>query len=1175
MIMSDEAARSLLQPDRSAARSRTVGLLVGSAEDKYENALLRGISDMVRPAGVNLICFTSGALRSLHGFEAQRNVLYDLVNANNVDGLIISGTLAHAVGLADMVVLCRRYQPLPLITVALQLENVPSIMVDSRQGMEAVVEHLVTAHRYRRLAFLSGPRGQQEADERFQAYVAVLTRHKITIDPELVLNGDYTYDSGAAVLQALLDRRSVCFDAIVSANDSMALGALKVLQARGVRVPEEVALTGFDDMEDGRFSLPPLTTVRQSAYLQGREAARLMLSRLQGIEPAANTIMPSMLIVRQSCGCAEQSVALAAVPDLPASPIAHEQDGDRSAATIEALVKAASFLPFDLAVDWSQRLYTAFMAEIEEERSGLFLKTLDDLLRLSQSSDDDGGVWHNVLSELRTLLLPVLNETGQSARAENLWQQGRTLIGERARLRQARWRVQTEQRAAILREISEAMVTSFKLADVLDVIAWELPRLNVTACYLSLFDDPRVSVEQARLILAYDLQGRHSLPRDGERFSSRQLVPPDRLRCVTPYNLVVEALYSKEERLGFVLFEVDAPGSSVCGALRGQLSSALQGVILLEQRRLAEAALQQQQSQLEQLVEARTLALSETNAQLQQEIMERTQAEAALLQSQMISAAMALIARQLLAAADWHDQIQVVLAQLGQASHATHVYVFENHRHGDGELLTSQRYEWVAPGFPPEIDDPRLQNVRVFQPEFEDWYEPLQHGEPFYSSSQDFSEQWADSLKQRGIKTLLDVPIFVNGRWWGIIGFDDCVNELAWSQMEINALRTAADILGAAIQRQWIEGQLRESEERYRLISEVISDYTFSTALDAQGEMRLDWVAGAFEKITGYAYEEYVAHGGWLAALHPDDVEQDTRDMDMLRINRPVITEVRTITKSGEVRWVRVYAHPVWNERENQLAGIYGAVQDITERKQAEAEREALIRELEARNAELERFAYTVSHDLKAPLITIRGFLGFVEQEARAGDWDRLAADMTRIVEATDKMRRLLDELLELSRIGRMMNPSEAVPFAVIVQEALNLAQGRLEASGARIEIQPALPVVHGDRVRLVEVVQNLVDNACKFMGDQAEPKISIGQRGTDRDGKPILFVSDNGLGIDPQYHEQVFGLFNKLDPRSEGTGIGLALVKRIVEVHGGRIWVESEPGQGSTFYFTVPVSYP
>jgi signal transduction histidine kinase len=165
-------------------------------------------------------------------------------------------------------------------------------------------------------------------------------------------------------------------------------------------------------------------------------------------------------------------------------------------------------------------------------------------------------------------------------------------------------------------------------------------------------------------------------------------------------------------------------------------------------------------------------------------------------------------------------------------------------------------------------------------------------------------------------------------------------------------------------------------------------------------------------------------------------------------------------------------------------------------------------------------------------------------------------------------MQRLLDELLELSRIGRLMNPPQIIAFADLVQEALDIVRGRLDAGRVRVTVQPDLPPVYGDRQRLLEVLQNLLDNAAKFMGDQPEPVIEIGCR--EQEGKTVFFVRDNGIGIDRRFHNQVFGLFNKLDPHMEGTGVGLALVKRIIEVHGGKIWVESEFGKGATFYFTL-----
>jgi PAS domain S-box-containing protein len=242
---------------------------------------------------------------------------------------------------------------------------------------------------------------------------------------------------------------------------------------------------------------------------------------------------------------------------------------------------------------------------------------------------------------------------------------------------------------------------------------------------------------------------------------------------------------------------------------------------------------------------------------------------------------------------------------------------------------------------------------------------------------------------------------------------------------------------------------------------------------------------------------------------------------------------------------------------------------EIIERQRVEAERERLLAEQEARNAEMERFTYTVSHDLKSPLITIRGFLGLLEQDAIRGNVECMQTDIAYIHTAAATMQRLLDELLELSRIGRVVHPLTEIPLSALAHEAVTLVAGQIAARGVQVHIAPDLPVVVGDRPRLLEVLQNLVDNAVKFMGTQPTPRIEIGWRPEEK--KTIYYVQDNGVGIDPRYHEKVFGLFERLEPESDGTGIGLALVKRIIEVHGGRIWVESAgQGCGSTFCFTL-----
>ncbi|MDD3879708.1 MAG: PAS domain S-box protein [Syntrophomonas sp.] len=268
--------------------------------------------------------------------------------------------------------------------------------------------------------------------------------------------------------------------------------------------------------------------------------------------------------------------------------------------------------------------------------------------------------------------------------------------------------------------------------------------------------------------------------------------------------------------------------------------------------------------------------------------------------------------------------------------------------------------------------------------------------------------------------------------------------------------------------------------------------------------------------------------------------------------------------KNGELLPVLVTMIPIAS------SGYYVLYTDISERKEAEATIQQQIEELEAKNAEMERFTYTVSHDLRSPLITIKGFSGLLLQDLEKGKTDRLQKDIQRIINASGKMEELLEDLLELSRIGRILNPYSKFPMNQLCHEVVELLSGPISQKKAEVAIAPYMPWVHGDRRRIAEVVQNLLENAIKFMGAEEHPRIEIGYFPSQ--GECGFFIKDNGIGIEVKYSEKVFGLFDKLDQNTEGTGIGLALVKRIIELHQGRIWVESAgAGQGSTIYFTLP----
>jgi len=279
------------------------------------------------------------------------------------------------------------------------------------------------------------------------------------------------------------------------------------------------------------------------------------------------------------------------------------------------------------------------------------------------------------------------------------------------------------------------------------------------------------------------------------------------------------------------------------------------------------------------------------------------------------------------------------------------------------------------------------------------------------------------------------------------------------------------------------------------------------------------------------------------------------------------------IRRSGELVGVVCHEHVgpsrTWSNEEEQFAG---SIADFVAMALYERDRNALIEELERKNAELERFTYTVSHDLKSPLVTISGYAHYLEEDVDAVDKEKVSNDISNIQQGVAQMQRLLDDLLYISRVGYVVGPTGDVSLDEVVAEAMEATRGEREAAGVAVRAATGLPVVKGHRTRLMEVLQNLISNAVKFSAEAPGPQVEVGLR--ENDGKHVVvFVRDNGIGIEPRHHEKIFEPFAKIDPERGGAGIGLAVAKRIVEAHGGRLWVESEgPGKGAVFCFSLPV---
>lgn len=365
---------------------------------------------------------------------------------------------------------------------------------------------------------------------------------------------------------------------------------------------------------------------------------------------------------------------------------------------------------------------------------------------------------------------------------------------------------------------------------------------------------------------------------------------------------------------------------------------------------------------------------------------------------------------------------------------------------------------------------------------------------------------------------------------------------------------------------------LREHYWAYEQITEQHRNFQalFHNTPDAVAYCNIDRIIldinPSFYELFGFTPKE--CRGHYLnELLVPEELQEEYEDI-VKRADKgeSVVIESIRLAKNGQRMDVIIKVVHIGDY------GYYVIYSDISQRKRVERIAQEQLRELEGKNAEMERFTYTVSHDLRSPLITIKGFAGLLLDDLKNRRTERLEDDLERICNAADRMDHLLRDLLELSRVGRMLNIYSQFNMGFMVKGVVELLTGSLSARGVVIEVDPDMPTVSADEARIHEVMQNLIENAIKFMGNQSKPLIKIGYKRLEKDH--FFSVSDNGIGIDPQYQHRIFGLFDQLDPKYEGTGIGLSLVKRIVELHKGRIWSESKgPGQGSTFYFTLPIT--
>ena len=577
--------------------------------------VLNGMVDVARERDKNLICFPGAMVFDLTSFDAQRNIAYALPSAESVDGIVSwASMIGNYIGVDELEAFHERYHPLPVVTIGRTLAGFSSVLIDSYEGMREAVTHLIEVHGHRRLAFIRGPENHVYAQGRYRAYVETLEAHGLPVDSNLVTPAAFWGpDTGREAIRILLDehglRPGVDLEAIVSVSEDTLLGALEALEARRVRVPEDVAAVGFDDTVLSQTHVPPITTVAAPFYETGRAAANKLLDVMEGAQVPQETIVPSQLMIRQSCGCLDAMVVQAAIGPVAVQGASFESAVALRRDEILAAMEQQAVTPVSQSLGWEERLLDGFASDLKGESQDAFLSALNWALRQVIIAGEAVTDWQGVISALRRQVAPYLD--GQELRrAEDLWQQARAMIGEAAQRAEGRRRRQDDEMTQAVREIGTALIAAFDLDGLTDVLVDRLPELGIPACYLSLYEAPQPyqypqpAPEWSRLILAYDAAepsgSKHvELEPGGRRFRTLTLVPDGFLPQGRQYSLVFQPLFFQQSQIGFVLFEVGPREGEIYETLSSQLSSALQGALLLQAREEAEAALEQAYAEVE------------------------------------------------------------------------------------------------------------------------------------------------------------------------------------------------------------------------------------------------------------------------------------------------------------------------------------------------------------------------------------------------------------------------------------------------------------------------------------------------------------------------------------------------------------------------------------------------
>lgn len=557
-------------------KRKTIGLLAYETTDQICKTFIESIRKELHKRDANLICFIGDSLNSPITNKAMGNVAYDFVRKSQLDGIIVmGGGIGQYVDQSEMEKFVSKFEGIPSTNISLALNNTASIIVDNYNGLYKLFEHLIDDHGYKKLAFVKGPEGQDEAEERFKAYKDVLAAKGIAYDQRLVAPGDFSPDAGREAVVRFIDEIGITPDVICCVDDDTALGVIGELKDKGIKVPAEIKVTGFDNTPDAETVSPPLSTVGQPLEKQAQMAVRTLFSIIEGRRVDMLQEVSTEVVIRESCGCINNLIQDALNEHERVKKVGNITDYE---SMIQAVLKEVADEGLDISIESAKHAFFCLMKDLNSGESTQFLTSLTEIIKEYKENDWPIDTLNRLISAFRVIIFA--SENLDRVHFETLLHAGRVFITEAVKQEEANARAEDYEQYFNLSFINEELNHVLDLDGLMSVVHEHFEEINIEDFMLYL--DYKKSDDSFTYIGGYiDYESYDPV---NPRTRADKLVPDLYLQQEEPCFILMEPLYTGHEFLGVALISLESRYVETCDQLRSHISSTVKRVFLLEEK---------------------------------------------------------------------------------------------------------------------------------------------------------------------------------------------------------------------------------------------------------------------------------------------------------------------------------------------------------------------------------------------------------------------------------------------------------------------------------------------------------------------------------------------------------------------------------------------------------------